>query len=114
MEDEWDMRTLTTFLEHICGKMDIEADTIFDQEEIYHTKSLKDHETMMEYLNELPTDTAHNVLGVNVPNHWNKDENKGLAFLKKLRQTQGLDLKGDCDEGDGEGSCIRLVKSKSI
>ena len=53
---------------------------------------------MMEYLNELPTDTAHNVLGVNVPNHWNKDENKGLAFLKKLRQTQGLDLKGDCED----------------
>ena len=59
MEDEWDMRTLTTFLEHICGNMDIEADTIFDQEEVYHTKSLKDHETMMEYLNELPTDTGN-------------------------------------------------------
>ena len=27
MEDEWDMRTLTTFLEHICGNMNIDADT---------------------------------------------------------------------------------------
>ena len=25
MEDEWDMRTLTTFLERICGQLDIEG-----------------------------------------------------------------------------------------
>ena len=40
MEDEWDMRTLTVFLEHTCGNMDIEADNVFDQNEIYHTKVL--------------------------------------------------------------------------
>ena len=62
----------------------------------------------MEYLNELPTDTAHDVLGVNNPNHWNKDENQGLCFLRKLRQTQGLDLKGDDEEDDPEAA-IRSV-----
>ena len=111
MEDEWDMRTLTTFLEHICGNMNIDADTDFDPDGVYHTKSLNDHETMMEYLNELPTDTAYDVCGVNIPNHWNKDENKGLAFLKKLRQTQGLDLKGDDEEDDPEAA-IRSVYIK--
>ena len=85
MEDEWDKRTLSTFLQHVCGQMDIEGDTVFDPDGIYHTKALTDHETMMEFLNELPTDTSNEVLGVNLPNHWNKDENKGFNFLKKVR-----------------------------
>ena len=110
MEDEWDMRTLTTYLESICSNMDINGDTDFDPDKIYHTRNLKDHETMMEYLNELPTDTSRHVMGVNDPNHWNKNVNKGLDFLRKVRLTQGLDLNAAGDEDGDDPIRDKIVK----
>ena len=98
----WEPPQYTTYLDSICSDMDINGDTDFDPDKIYHTRKLQDHETMMEYLNELPTDTSRHVMGVNDPNHWNKNVNKGLDFLKKVRLTQGLDLSGSGDDGEEE------------
>ena len=98
MEDEWDMRTLTTFLERIFSKLNIDGDSIFDDNGIYHTKNMQDHETLMEYLNVLPNETDNTLIGSNLGNHWNKNEEDGNIFLTKIRQTQGLDLKSADDD----------------
>lgn len=110
MEDEWDMRTLTTFLELICSHLKDDAHAIFDPAEVYHTKRMEDHETLMDYLKELPTEASHNMMRVNGPNHWNKNQARGLDFLKKLRLTQGLDLKSD--DSDDEGGGDDAIKEK--
>ena len=53
----------------------------FDPEEIYHTKTLEDHEGLMEYLNSVvPTETTHNLMRVSEANHWNKNTIKGSVF----------------------------------
>ena len=100
MEDEWDMRTLTTFLERIFSKLNLNNDCVFDEHGVYHTKAMKDHETLMEYLNELPNETNNTLIGSNSPNTWNKTEEDGAIFLQKVRKTQGLDLKGDDDDDE--------------
>ena len=57
--------------------------------------SLTDHETLMEYLTELPTETSHYLLRTAAANHWNTYETKGIKFVGKLRLTQGLDYSND-------------------
>ena len=57
----------------------LNENTTFDSEEIYHTKALEDHETLMDYLNTaIPTETTHNLMRVSEGNHWNKNTVKGF------------------------------------
>jgi hypothetical protein len=46
---------------------------------------LADHETLLDYLTELPTETSHNLLRTAEANHWNTCETKGIEFVGKLR-----------------------------
>ena len=57
----------------------------FDPEEIYHTKTLEDHEGLMEYLNSVvPTETTHNLMRVSEANHWNKNTIKGDQYSSSI------------------------------
>ena len=61
----------------------LDENTTFDPEEIYHTKALEDHETLMDYLNSaIPTETTHNLMRVSEANHWNKNTVKGGHITK--------------------------------
>ena len=60
--------------------LNIDGDSGFDAEGIYHTKLMKDHETLMEYLNSLPNETNNTLIGSNLGNHWNKNEEDGNIF----------------------------------
>jgi hypothetical protein len=63
----------------------LQENPAFDSEEIYHTKSLDDHETVMDYLNSaVPTETTHNLMRVSEANHWNKNMVKGIFELNFL------------------------------
>ncbi len=65
--------------------------------------SLTDHETLMDYLSEIPTETSHNLTRTAEANHWNTCETKGIEFVGKLRLTHGLDFKKE-DENQSENS----------
>ena len=109
MEDEFDIRTLETFLNRISMDEVLEKYVNFDPEGIYHTKGLEDHETLMDYLNSaIPPETTHDLMRVSQSNHWNKNTVKALDLVRKLRSTQGLDIKevDEFDEG-GEKDEIR-------
>merc|ERR1719510_59339 len=115
MEDEFDIRTLETFLNRISMDEVLNENTTFDSEEIYHTKALEDHETLMDYLNaSIPTETTHSLMRVSQANHWNKNTVKALDLVRKLRLTQGLDIKEEDDLEEGEGDEIRKKILKII
>jgi len=115
MEDEFDIRTLETFLNRISMDEVLEENAAFDPEGIYHTKALDEHETLMDYLNDaIPTETTHSLMRVSQANHWNKNTVKALDLVRKLRLTQGLDIKEEDELEDGEGDEIRKKILKII
>ena len=69
--------------------------------------SLADHETLMDYLYEIPTESSHNLTRTAEANHWNTCETKGIEFVGKLRLTHGLDFKNE-DESQSENSIRSL------
>ena len=69
--------------------------------------SLTDHETLMDYLYEIPTESSHNLTRTAEANHWNTCETKGIEFVGKLRLTHGLDFKNE-DESQSENSIRSL------
>ena len=71
------------------GDVNGEEASVFDPDGIYHTRLMADHETLMDYLNDdLPVETSQKMMRVNRPNHWNRNQSKGIEFLRKLRLTQ--------------------------
>ena len=69
----------------------------------------------MDYLNDaIPTETTHSLMRVSQANHWNKNTVKALDLVRKLRLTQGLDIKEEDELEDGEGDEIRKKILKII
>ena len=69
----------------------------------------------MDYLNDaIPTETTHSLMRVSQANHWNKNTVKALDLVRKLRLTQGLDIKEEDELEEGEGDEIRKKILKII
>ena len=102
MEDELDMRTLSTFLEVICPPGILDAGTpgccLDGGEAVYTTDGWDSHETLMRYLSQLPTDVTSSMMRMSAANHKMKNELRGRELLAKLRLVQG----GGGDEEEAE------------
>jgi dynein heavy chain len=103
MEDELDMRTLSTFLEVICPDELLNVNCGMDPESIYNTKAWDTHETMMAYLNKLPTEVTSSLMRLSKAHHIMKNEERGRVFIRKLKMIRGLGQGAEADNGGVEG-----------
>ncbi len=116
MEDEMDMSTLETFLEILCPDEILTEDSlVFDPGRIYRTTKeiLEDHEALMKYLNELPTDATPKLTRLSQANHRRKEELKGQSLIVNIGLAQGQLPCSDKDlEEVGYEEEERRIKSK--
>nr|XP_040564670.1 dynein heavy chain 7, axonemal-like [Lepeophtheirus salmonis] len=93
MEDEWDQRTLDTFIHSILQIDILQLINDLDISGIYHLKDLSDFKTTESYIMNLPTETNHNILRMGEATHYLKNVLEGETFLHKLRLTQREEAK---------------------